>query len=153
VTMRSDHTGPTEQSKFNVKKKGDSVKYITSHLHKFLGETLVPLSYVIGQEEAVEDEVDDLPGNYESIQLEMTARAPHITAAGDPHPIFVKDNHKVWDILQDICADTDTWTWIKTSAQYRNGRPAYYALFDHYLGASNSNNVQKEARGKLQKTK
>jgi hypothetical protein len=86
----------------------------------------------------------------------LTARAPHINATGDPHPIFVQYNHKLWNILQDICADTEAWTWIKKhSSCSRNGRRADFTLYDQYLGAtgSDADTIQNEARGKLEKTK
>jgi hypothetical protein len=84
----------------------------------------------------------------------MTARAPHATETGDSHPIFVQeDNPKIWDILQDICEDTEAWTWIKSFACSRNGHLAYIALFNHYLSASTADNIQKKVKGKLEKTK
>jgi hypothetical protein len=54
---------------------------------------------------------------------EMIARAPHVDAQDVASPIFTTNNRKVWE----------------------NGRAAYKALYDHYLSASNANNVHTRA--------
>jgi hypothetical protein len=95
---------------------------------------------------AVKSEAEDPPENYETVDQEMTARAPH---TGRP---FVNDRHKVWDIMSNICGKHYCFLYIKPALRTRNGRDAYMLLFDHFLGPNNVGNMASEADTKLTST-
>jgi hypothetical protein len=54
----------------------------------------------------VKPEEEDPPENYETVDQEMTARAPH---TGSP---FVDDRSKVWDIMSSICGKHSCFVYI-----------------------------------------
>jgi hypothetical protein len=101
------------------------------------------LDYVVRAEIAVKPEEEDPPENYETVDQEMTARAPH---TGRP---FVNDRRKVWDIMSNICGKHSCFIYIKPALRTRNGRDAYMLLFDHFLGPNNVVNMVSEAETKL----
>jgi hypothetical protein len=125
---------------------------IESYLSKYVGDTKVPLSYVIRDESVVIPDFDDPSANYETQQAEMVARAPHADAAGDPHPVYVQDNHTVWTIISDICKTSAAWRWIRSFEPTKDGRGAYNELHSHYLGASAADNMNDEAKRILTST-
>lgn len=138
--------------KLNEKDMVKTFDAIDSYLRITLGETKIPLGYVTREEAGVEASADDPATNYQTIDMEMIARAPHETDDNTPHPTFTVDNFKVWEILHEICLDNNAWTWIKSFSRNRNGRAAYQALHSHYLGISKSDNIQAEAENKLKNT-
>jgi hypothetical protein len=84
------------------------INNIESFLGQYLGETKIPLAYVIREDPDVAPEADNLPTNYSIKQAEMITRAPHQQGA-NPHSMFTEDNHKVWALLADICCNTSAW--------------------------------------------
>jgi hypothetical protein len=54
----------------------------------------------------------------------------------------------VLDDLADIFCDTLSWTYIKDFVEPRDGRGAYRALFNHYIGRPNNVNNQSAASEK-----
>jgi hypothetical protein len=95
---------------------------------------------------AVKPESEDPPENYETVDQEMTARAPH---TGRP---FVNDRRKVWDIMSNVCGKHSCFVYIKPDLRTGNGRDAYMLLFDHFLGPNNVGNMASEAETKLTST-
>jgi hypothetical protein len=83
------------------------------------------LDYFVRAEIAVKPEAEDPPDNYETVDQEMTARAPH---TGRP---FVNDRCKVWDIMSNLCGKHSCFVYIKPALRTRNGRDAYMLLFDN----------------------
>jgi hypothetical protein len=104
------------------------------------------LDYVVRPEIAVKPEAEDPPENYETVDQEMTARAPH---TGRP---FVNDRRKVWYIMSNICGKHSCFFNIKPALRSSNGRDAYMLLFDHFLGPNNVGNMASEADTKLTST-
>jgi hypothetical protein len=104
------------------------------------------LDYVVRAEIAVRPEAEDPPENYETVDQEMTSRAPHI---GRP---FVNDRRKVWDIMSNICGEHSCFVYIKPAFRTRNGRDDYMLLSDHFLGPNNVGNMASEAETKLTST-
>jgi hypothetical protein len=146
------HEQPDEVPTFEEKDMVKTIDSIDSYLRSYLGERKVPLAYVTRQDAVVTPSVDDPPANYTTVEEEMIARAPHLDNQGNIVATFAADNRKVWDILQGICRDLNGWTWIKSFSRSKNGRDAYWALYNHYLGVSNADNVQSIAENKLQNT-
>ena len=84
---------------------------------------------------------------------QMIERAPHtITEANGTiikHPTFVRDNKMLFDKLAEPTREHECWTNIKPHARARNGRTAYMAFKNHYLGPNNIGNMAATAMHKL----
>jgi hypothetical protein len=103
------------------------------------GEYHIPLAYVIWEQVDLPAAADDPADNYAMPVEEMIARATH-ERNGQPDPIFIINSGKVLDNLADMFQETMSWTYMKDFVQPRDGRGAYRALFNHYLGPNNVNN-------------
>jgi hypothetical protein len=68
-------------------------EYLASHY----GVTGATLDYFLHPDIEVKPEAEDPAENYETVDQEMTARAPHTGRS------FVNDRRKVWDIMSNIC--------------------------------------------------
>jgi hypothetical protein len=86
-----------EEPGINDKDWPRTLEKIKDYLTYQYGVTGATLDYVVRPEIAVKPEAEDPPENYEIVDQEMTARAPH---TGRP---FVNDRRKVWDIMSNIC--------------------------------------------------
>jgi hypothetical protein len=86
-----------EEPEFNDKDWPRTLEKIKEYLAYQYGVTGATLDYVVRAEIAVKPEAEDPPENYETVDHEMTARAPH---TGRP---FVNNRRKVWDIMSNIC--------------------------------------------------
>ena len=123
-------------------------------IHEFLrtqlGTTGIPLAYVIRKDVSTKDEGNDptFPSGYFTHQDEMIARAP-IEANGQYTPTFVHDNQRVWDILAPLVRDELCWEYAKQGQRARDGRKAFMAMYDHYLGPNNANAQANEAEKEL----
>jgi hypothetical protein len=138
---------PTEVPKFDPKKPmARFIETLDAHFRGLRGETKIPLSYVIRNDEAIMPEGDDPDTNYTSPEDEMTARAPLF---GND---YVNDNKKVFDVLRTILVDTDPFVWIKDHQRRRNGRGAWMSLKAHYLGASRADTVANTAENQMDNT-
>jgi hypothetical protein len=104
------------------------------------------LDYVVCPDIAVKPEAEDPDENYETVDQEMMARAPHTGR------YFVDDRRKVWDIMSNICGKHSCFLYIKPALWTRNGRDAYMLHFDHFLGPNNVGNMASEADTKLNGT-
>jgi hypothetical protein len=104
------------------------------------------LDYIVRPDIAVKPVVEDPAENYETVDQEMTARAPHTGRS------FVDDRRKVWDIMSNICGKKSCFVYIKPALRTRNGRDAYMLLFDHFIDPSNVGNMASEADTKLTST-
>jgi hypothetical protein len=77
---------------------------IKSYLGKYVGNTKVPLSYVVIHDDPkVISDADNPARNYKTRQSEMVACSPHNDAAGDLHPLYVQGKHTTWTIISNIC--------------------------------------------------
>jgi hypothetical protein len=101
------------------------------------------LDYVVRPDIAVKPEAEDPAEGYETVDQEMTARAPHTGRS------FLDDRRKVWDIMSNICGNNSCFVYIKPALRTRNGRDACMLLFDHFLGPNNVGNMASEADTKL----
>jgi hypothetical protein len=135
-----------EEPEINDKDWPRTLEKIKEYLASKYGVTGATLDYVVRSEIAVKPEAEDPPENYETVDQEMTARAPH---TGRP---FVNDRRKVWDIMSNIYGKHSCFVYIKPDLRTRNGRDAYMLLFDHFLGPKNVGNMASEADTKLTST-
>ena len=136
------YSAPTEYPVSNDKDWPRTIKSLVEFLGTCLGETKIPLAYVIHETVELLD-VADTPADYAYVGEEMTWRAPHDTA------IYRADNKKVWDIIYQITRDADCWAYAKPTQRTHNGRMAFHRWYDHYLGANNVNNMASGAEHML----
>jgi hypothetical protein len=67
-------------------------------------------------------------------------------------PVFKADNKALWLKLAAMTRDKPCWTYIRPFQRVQDGRKAFWALYDHYLGPSNVDHMASRAEGKLQST-
>jgi hypothetical protein len=101
------------------------------------------LDYVVRPDIEFKPEAEDPAEGYETVDQEMTARAPHNGRS------FVNDRRKVWEIMSNIFGKHYCVVYIKPALRTRNVREAYILLFDHFLGPSNVGNMASAADTKL----
>jgi hypothetical protein len=135
-----------EETEINDKGWPRNLENIKEYLASQYGDTVATLDYVVRPDIAVKPEAEDPAENYETVDQEMTARAPHMGRS------FVDDRCKVWDIMYNICGKHYCFVYIKPTLRTRNGRDAYMLLFDHFLGPNNVGNMASEAETKLTST-
>jgi hypothetical protein len=135
-----------EEPEINDKDWPGTLETIREYIASQYGVTGATLDYVFRAEIAVKPEEEDPPENYETVDQEMTARAPH---TGRP---FSNYRRKVRDIMSNICGKHSCFVYIKPALRTRNGRDAYMLLFDHFLGPNNVGNMASEADTKLTST-
>ena len=85
----------------------------------------------------------------------MIARAPHFTVTGGartPDPTFLVNRAKVWEIIACITREHTCWTYVKPAQRTRDGRMAYLALYTHFLGPNNVDNMATQAEDELKST-
>ena len=144
-----NHKDPTEKPTIDDTDWPKTMEALDSYFLSFLGDTGIPLSYVIRRERADPAVPVDPPDGYASVSDEMIHRAPHQDENGMDLPSYLADRVKVWDLLAALCRDHNCYSYIKPAQRSRNGRDAYWRLNDHYLGANNLNNMASQAEGTL----
>lgn len=146
-----DHTEPTNTPTIDAKNWPQTIDSIDEYLRGILGDTKVPLAYVVRVKEEVTAAADDPATNYSTLAQEMIARAPIDDPAnpGTKHPTFVQDNSKVWALMQPILVGTPAWPYARSFARNRDGQGAMLAIRNHFLGTNTINNRITEAESKL----
>ena len=121
---------------------------LDEYLYQYLGEGHLPLAYVVRHDPIIKPSSTDPEAGYLTDADEMIARAPHTkvltpstTNNNKPHPIFVSNNKRVWDILLSMCKDKAAMVVIKPHQRTKDGRSAYFALHQHYLGTNAVNDL------------
>ena len=73
-------------------------------------------------------------------------------AARTKTPTFLTDNQRVWELLFSITRERECWIYVKVAQRARDGRAAFLALKNHYLGPNNVNILASGAERKLKTT-
>ncbi|KAI2510102.1 hypothetical protein MHU86_4269 [Fragilaria crotonensis] len=137
----------------NAKDWPKTMESILEYLRSYLGDKKIPLAYVVRKDENVPEADPD--GGYATVQDEMIARAPHFTMTGAVRtldPTFLVNREKVWEIIARITREHSCWTYVKPAQRTRDGRMAYLALYTHFLGPNNVDNMATLAEDKLKTT-
>jgi hypothetical protein len=132
-----------EEPFINDKDWPRTLETIKEYLASQYGGTGATFDYVVWPDIEVKPEAQDPVEGYETVDQDMTVRAPHKGRA------FVNDMRKVWDIMSNICGKRSCFVYIKPALWTRNGREAYMLLFDHFLGPNNVGNMASAAETKL----
>ena len=117
---------------------------LEEHLESVLGVNGVPLNYIVRPDTEPKAEPAD---GWTSEREKMIARAPHFTldahgnATANHTNEYQSDNLEVWNILSKLTRNSgDCWTYVKVGQPRKDGRAAFRALYEHYLGAHNVEN-------------
>jgi hypothetical protein len=140
-----EYKAPKDLPTLNEKDWPKTMEAIHEFLRMYLGESKIPLAYIVRDEEALPDG-NDPAINYATVQDEMIRRAPH------DGQMYQSDNEKTWEIMAAITRDHDCWTYVKPAQRARDGRQAYQRLFNHYLGPNNVDNLASAAEKRLETT-
>ena len=112
------------------------------------------MAFVVRADGAVPD--TDPAGHYLTVQDAMIGRAKHYTVAADgtktPDPVFVNNHEKVYEIIAKMTRDHSCWMYVKPAQKTRDERMAYMALYLHFLGPNNVDNMATMAKDKLKST-
>jgi len=113
-------------------------EWISAHVET---SNMMPLGFVIRREDPDDSAWD--PDNYLSIRDAYNKRTEITDSvnAYAPRPWAGRCIQKLWDILYAIFKDHAAYQHMKSHKKSRNGRLAYFALRDHYLGPNNVNNM------------
>ena len=114
---------------------------ILEYLRSCPGTTKILLAYVVRETGEVTPAREVAATNYDTIQDEMIARAPHQDEDGAPLPTYQADNRLVWEKISAFTRNEPCWSYVKPAQRSRNGCLAYQNLYNHYLGANNINNM------------
>jgi hypothetical protein len=143
------------KDEFDVKDYGDNwpkiFEKLDAHLGQFRSElTMVPLTYVVRDCNLPAEAANKL---YKSDEEKEVARCPHflmpnrqgatskdLNSKDRTHTHwYVADNKRVWEILYKIFNNMPSYEYMKSGSKGKDGRKAYQALKEHYLGANNTN--------------
>ena len=90
------------------------------------------------------------------LEDEIIARAPMAWArTGNPnakHPVFIKDNRRVWELLSALFTNTEHQTCVKPFSKTKDGGGAFLALKMACLGDDNIDDQANAAEKTLEKT-
>jgi hypothetical protein len=126
----------------NDKDRPRTLETIKEYLASQYGGTGATLDCVVRPDIAKLEDEDPVDG-YDTVDQDMTARAPHTGRA------FVDGRPKGWDSMYNICGNHSSFVYMKPDLRTRNGRDAYMLLFDHFLGQKNVGNMASAAETKL----
>jgi hypothetical protein len=118
-----------------------------SFLTAYVGEDKVPYPYLYRQEINPPEEVNDPRTNYQSVELEMIARAPHDTET------YTVDNAAFAKLLKDMVVGfKDAITWARDSFRDRDGRAVMRDWMLHFCGAARQETVEIAAEATMDTT-
>jgi hypothetical protein len=132
-----------EEPVINYKDCTIKLETIKEYISSQYGGTGATLDFGVRLDIAVKPESEDPAEGYDTVDQEMTARAPHTGQS------FLDDMRKVWEIMSNICGKHSCFIYIKTALRTRNGRDAYMLMFDHFLGPNNVVNMASTGYTKL----
>ena len=95
------------------------IESIELWLSRFLGDTKLPLLYVVHTEASWPDGLDPRVGEtntkYTTHEDEMVARAPiYINNIDEPvTEQFAQDNRQVWQLMENLTKNLDCWHIVK----------------------------------------
>ena len=165
TTAKDPAVAPT----IDVKNWPRTMELVENYIRGHLGVDKTPLSYVIrvdlfpppaagdpifGTADSVYHSIDDKIIARHRI-VDRSAAAAGMTAedhekVGPFAGTFRTDNTRVYDLLVGIFAETDSHVVLKLFKKQRNGRGAWRALFQHYLGPNNVDHLAAAAEKELE---
>ena len=159
--LKNEYKDPNMLPKINKSDMAGTMEAIKEHLRSRQGVIRAPLVYIIRKTIKVQTY-----GNYPLYATsddKMMTKMLHLPA--DKNKIYNKqsvqsvtqcrpeykiDNRTVYDILNQICMDTDLYPYVKQHKSKRDGRGAFYAIHSRWLGLNHVNATESEAEMALQ---
>ena len=141
-----------EPPEINAKDWPRTIDALQDYFRNCLGTMKIPLAYVIRDSIAPSTNPST---DFATKQDEMISKAPIGTTVGGVttfDPTFKKDNTRVWTLLAAITRDQDCWTYVKPFQRKQDGREAYLALRNHYIGTKHVDTMSSRAENILSTT-
>jgi hypothetical protein len=113
---------PVYNNKVNIRRVMDAIE---GYLSQQIGSLGVPLTYVIREDEDVDNTVIYGP---DEVFEEIVARCRH---TGVP---FQTDNARVWTAIRHVFFTTDGQAWVEEHQARQDGRGAWLSLQQRYVG-------------------
>ena len=126
----NEHQAPTKWNKnILMKSQFDMMEEFFSLK---LGQNNIPYNYIIRTDAVppAEGGPDDPGLGQPTFMEELTSRARHDGAD------WTANNQFVWSIIRTVFFDTPVYEMIRNCQRQKNGRRAWFILYDHYLGES-----------------
>jgi hypothetical protein len=133
----------TEEPVINEKDWPRTMKKIREYLASQYGLIGARLDYVVHPDIEFKPEAEDPTEVYETVDQDMTARAPHKVRYS------MNYRRKVWDIMSNMCGKHSCFVYIKCSLRTKNGSDAYTLMFNHFLGPNNVGNMASAVETKV----
>jgi hypothetical protein len=150
--QEKDHKEP-DAPDINAKDWPPTMEAIREYLVDCLGVSKIPLPYVVRKSIAPEN----APAmGLRTHQAQMITRAPIVQNIGANPPVNTKhyktDNTNVWTKIASMTRDKECWTYVCGFQCAKDGRAAYWALHNHYLGVNNVDTISMATWNKLNTT-
>ena len=143
--LKDEYKDPNICKNFNKSDMAGMVGSIKEYLRVCLGVIKAPLAYIIRKTITVQNygyyptntTPDDemitsmlhLPSHKNKLQLESS-----VDKVKDHMAEYIIDNRMIYDILVQICKDTDLYPYVKQHKATRDERWAFYAIHSRWLG-------------------
>ena len=125
------------------------VRSLLENIHTYLGmvknKAGVPILYVIREDSALP--TDDPGFGMPDFHTEVMTRARHNGV------YWRSSNRTVWLMMRHICHDTTAWPFISSFESTANGRGAFLAFSQHYMGTDIQHGIRTKAADILQTAK
>ena len=140
----------SEMPELNDKDWSKTFDAIDTWISDHLGITKIPLAYITRDNVEVPAGPDPAT-NYSTKQEEMIMRAPHTTTPGGnvTTEAYKVDNVAVWELLFKLTREHSCYSYVKPHLRAKNGRAAYLALKEHYLGTGHADDMATKAENAL----
>lgn len=103
---------------------------IDDYLVRKKGSSGLPLAYIVRPIVDLPDPLEDPGFGIPTYTLEMIRRGPHTGT------FYQRDNVTVWNVVRHVTHEGPAWSWVNSYLRTCDGRQAYLALKQHYLGES-----------------
>ena len=123
-----------------------TMEALQEYFRNCLGVTKIPLAYVLRADEAP---TADPATGWPTMQDEMIGRAPIRNATGGYAQTYLTDRETVWNKIADLTRTLPCWTYVKPAQRTRDGRAAFLALKNHFLGENVIDTFASSAEAKL----
>ena len=159
--LEAEYKDPDVLTRINKSDMAGMMESIKEYLRSCHGVIKRPLAYIIRK--AITVQTYGNHPTYSTSDDKMIARMLHLPPdknklllERDAHRVqdhtaeYVIDNRMVYDILDQICKDTDLYPYVKQHKSKRDGRGAFYAIHSRWLGLNHVNATASEAEMALQ---
>jgi hypothetical protein len=131
-----------EQPVANEKNLPRKMEAILEFFGSVLGETGVPLDYVIRENFEIPPGTEPSEG-YITVAEKMITRDTHWNQA------YTNDSMELWSYMVNITQSHVCWTYVKPAQRTKDGRSVFLLMWNHFLRPNNLDNMDSEAEAKI----